>query len=242
MNRDPYKYVSQIYQHLMRSINYADWARYLYTIFSNYNIKDDTALELSSGNCMLANQMNKFFGKIFVSDLSIKMLKQKSCDGIDKICCDMNYLPFKRKFSFIYSTFDSINYLDDLEKLFQFFKSMKSVIDKKGVFVFDVSLENNSLKHVRELNRKGIANGIKYSQHSDYDKKNKIHTNLFKIKLSDNSIIEETHTQKIFEFYDYFEAIEDAGLFVSECYNAFSFEDADPQSERAQFIVKHGTG
>ena len=36
----------------------------------------------------------------------------------------------------------------------------------------------------------------------------------------------------------YFELIEDAGLYVADCFDAFTFEDANHKCERVQFVIK----
>ena len=64
-------------------------------------------------------------------------------------------------------------------------------------------------------------------------------SNYFELTYADGTKITETHIQKIYDFNYYFEVINNSGLFVSECFEAFSFDDADDKSERVQFIVKH---
>jgi SAM-dependent methyltransferase len=150
----------------------------------------------------------------------------------------MTLLPFKNKFDFIYSAFDSVNYLNDEAKLSTYFANISKNINEDGLLLFDVSLKNNSLKYVKRLNRKGSYKGIKYIQKSVFDEESKIHSNFIKLKLSNGKIIEEIHKQKIYDFYYYFEVLESNNLYVVECFEAFTFNDATEDSERVQFIVK----
>jgi hypothetical protein len=107
-----------------------------------------------------------------------------------------------------------------------------------AVLCFDVSLKNNSLKHLKSLNREGKYKGIKYIQKSEFDLGTQIHRNELFINLPDGRTYWEEHIQKIYDFYYYFQVLEKSDLYVIECFEAFDFVDANPSSERVQFIVK----
>ena len=149
----------------------------------------------------------------------------------------MTMLPFKSKFDLIYSTFDSVNYLTSKKSLLNLFKGIKEILKDDGIFTFDVSLERNSLLHVEKPVRKGSCCGISFVHNTSYNKKMRIHKNIFKIKI-ENDIFTEVHKQKIYPFELYFDLIDSAGLYVVECMETFSFIKASADSERVQFIVK----
>ncbi|MCB9207541.1 MAG: methyltransferase domain-containing protein [Ignavibacteriales bacterium] len=233
----PYTYFSKIYSHLMSSVDYKYWAKYLIEIHDTIGSKKDIALELAAGNCEISSYLKNQFARLYVSDLSFEMLKNnKKCKN--KICCNMIHLPFKNEFDFIYSTFDSINYLNDETKLSLFFNNISNQLSENGYLVFDVSLKHNSLKHLKKLNRKGKYKNISFEQISKFDEETLIHSNLIRIKLKDGSWVEELHKQKIYDFYYYFDVIESNDLYVSECFDAFDFKDGNRYSDRVQFIVK----
>lgn len=222
----------------MRSIDYKDWAEYIFALNNNKKIENDYTLEIASGDCKLAGYLKNYFPKIILSDLSKEMLFNSSADRNLKVCCDMANLPFKNEFPLILSAFDSINYLITDQELNNLFKNIYGLITDNGIFTFDASLENNSIKNEKRLNRKGKFNGIKYIQKSKYDNTDKIHYNYFQIFLNNGEIIEEVHKQRVYNFFDYFSVIENNGLYVENCYDAFSFDDANEDCERVQFVVK----
>lgn len=233
----PYSQFSQVYSHLMNSVDYSFWANYISEIHAALGKKTDIALELASGDCKLSKYLSKEFQSIYLTDISLEMLKLNRTKHY-AVCCDMQSLPFKIKFDFIYSAFDSINYLNNEDILQRFFNNIKLNLSSSGYFVFDVALKSNSIKHLKNLNRKGTFKGIKYKQISEFDDVNNLHLNKVEIQQRDGKIYKEVHIQKIYDFYYYFEVLELAELFVSECFDAFSFEDGTPNSERVQFIVK----
>lgn len=233
-----YKIVALIYDHMMAEIDYDAWSLYIKEIKKKNKIKTGLSLEIACGSGKIAEVLQNSIENLYVSDKSLSMLKIIKANNIPKICFDMNFLPFKNQFSFIYSTFDSINYILDKSQLKKFFESIDKILAPKGCFTFDVSLENNSYKVIEELNREGVYQGFYYRQQSSFNKKKKIHENNFLIISPEGEHYEEIHLQKIYEFYDYFSVLENTNLYVSNCYTAFSFDDADPSDERAQFVIK----
>ncbi|MDA3862138.1 MAG: class I SAM-dependent methyltransferase [Melioribacteraceae bacterium] len=237
MTKDPYKIVAKIYGHLMKTISYHEWGKYISDLKESYYSEANSFLEIASGSGKLAFYLHRIFPNLVLLDISKSMLSLIDKD-FKRVCADMTSIPMKGKFDFIYSTFDSINYLMTEEALQQYFVEVHRVLSDKGVFTFDASLENNSLKNVRRLNRKGKFQNILYVQKSNYNFEKKTHSNKFKVKLESGEIFEEVHSQKIYNFELYFELAENAGLYVVDCFEAFTFEDASGDSERIQFIMK----
>ncbi|MDD3558679.1 MAG: hypothetical protein PHW27_08900 [Melioribacteraceae bacterium] len=232
-----YRAVASIYDHLMKSIDYKEWSEYLQDILIERDCKFTSALEFGAGTCKISENLSRKFTLFVATDLSLDMLlENKIQHNFVKVCCDMKKSSFNKKFEVLIAAFDTINYMLNRTELTDFFVNVKSLMNKNSVFLFDASLEKDSLKNTKRLNRKGKVGELAYTQKSFYDKENKIHYNNFEI-ISSNSVFEEKHVQKIFPLEQYFESIEDAGLVVLDCFDCFSFEDVDHQSERAQFVV-----
>lgn len=221
----------------MNKVRYDRWSEYLLAAVELYVNNQAEVLEIAGGNCNFAGYFIKHFPKLIVTDGSFNMLASSIIKKVPKVCCDMTRLPFKAKFDLIYSTFDSVNYLTNKRSLLNLFKEIKLILKDDGIFTFDVSLEKNSLLHVETPVRKGSCSGIAFVHETSYNKKNRIHKNIFKIKI-DNDIYTEVHKQKIYPFELYFDLLDSAGLYVVECMETFSFIKAGPDSERVQFIVK----
>lgn len=239
MRDKQYTHIAEIYMHLMSTVDYKDWADYIFEICEGYDLKPQLVLELACGTGELAGHLSKLFPKIIVTDISIEMLKLHSNNHNYIVCCDMLKIPFKQKFDLVISTFDSVNYLTNENEIELLFREVNELLSPQGIFTFDVSLEANSIANEKHLNREGKINGIIYKQKSEYDKDAKIHLNYFDLEFADGTKLSEVHKQKIYDFNYYFEVINNCGLYVSECFDAFSFDDADENSERVQFIVKH---
>lgn len=232
-----YDKVAVIYPYLMRSIRYDKWAEYLYGIVKTSVNKNDLVLELGAGNGMLAENFRAYYPHIIITDLSFNMLRQGGIHGISTVCCDMTKIPFNSGFKLIFSAFDSVNYLTNRKKLLVFFKEVSRILAEGGLFTFDVSLERNSLKHVKEPHRIGKYKGTTFIQKSWYCPKSRIHKNTFELEYDNRKYVEK-HKQKIYPFEEYFMLIEKAGLYVSECFEAFTFNNGNAECERVQFVVR----
>lgn len=232
-----YTDVSNIYDHIMRKVRYDYWADYIYAISSDYVGDKPNVLELASGNCNLARFLSAYYPKLIVTDMSLSMLNKNSKAGLKKVCCDMTMIPFSTKFDLIVSTFDSVNYLITEKKLSALFNEICMVISNDGIFTFDVSLEKNSFRHIKDPLRKGSYKGVRYKQETDYDSTKNIHRNVFCITYPNGKVFKEVHIQKIYSFETYFDLMDSAGLSVKACYDAFTFKDGSANSPRVQFIA-----
>ena len=222
---------------MMHRLSYNEWANYILDIKTFYSDDAEKFLEIACGTGKLNSFLERSFNDIVLLDISKSMLELIPSTR-KRVCADMTRQPFNSDFDFIYSTFDSINYITDEEEIVRYMREVWNILSDNGVFTFDASLENNSVKNVKRLNRTSRYKGIEYKQVSDYDRDLRLHRNSFTMKLANGEIIEEVHTQKIYDFEFYFDAAERAGLHVLDCFDAFTFEDANSESERIQFIMK----
>ena len=223
----------------MKEVDYKFWANYLLDVVSeNLDTYFPSALELGAGNCKMADIISGRYANYIASDLSSAMLKLNNKKSIKKICCDMTFLPFKTKFDLIFSAFDSVNYLMTKKQLLKLFTEIRNLLSEEGIFTFDVSLEKNSLEFTNTYKIEAEANGYRFKRKSKYNPSTRIHKNTFKIIDKNGYIRKEIHKQKIFKFHTYFKLIEEAGLFVVQCLDAFTFNNANANCDRVQFILK----
>ena len=233
-----YTDVSNIYEHIMRKVRYDYWADYIYAISGDYVGNKPKVLELASGNCKLARFLSAYYPKLIASDVSPLMLNKNTRNGLQKVCCDMMMIPFKSKFDLIVSAFDSLNYLLTKKMLSTLFKETYRTLTVNGIFTFDVSLERNSLRHIKDPIREGSYKGVNYRQETDYNSAKNIHRNIFYLTYPNGDMFKEVHFQKIYSFETYFDLMDSAGLVVKECYDAFTFKNGSANSPRIQFIAR----
>ena len=237
----PYEKVSDIYDGLMQKLDYESWSKYILLIAEGNLHHNSKILELGSGNCKMANIITGKFKNYFATDISMTMLRYSNGKSVSKICCDMSLLPFKKKFDFIFSAFDSVNYILTKKSLLNLFKEVKQVLSNDGIFTFDVSLEENSLNFIISKTTEGEYNGNSYRMISKYNKRTRIHFNNFYIWNTAGEKFKEMHKEKIYKIDTYFELSEKAGLQTLECYDCFDISDVNSKSKRAQFVMRKMT-
>ena len=150
----------------------------------------------------------------------------------------MTAIPIKAKFDFIYSAFDGVNYILKKKALTSLFSEVYRLLDEKGIFTFDVSLERNSLNVIISDCIEDHHNGLWFQRIGQYNKISKIHYNKFYIRDDSGIEYKEVHKQKIYDISTYFKLAEKAGLYTEYCFDCFTFKDVNQKSQRAQFVMR----
>jgi hypothetical protein len=186
----------------------------------------------------MATILSVKYKNYYASDISLSMLRSSGKNNLKKICCDMTSLPFKGKFDFIFSAFDSVNYILNQKSLQNLFKEINYMLEEKGLFTFDASLETNSLNFTISKPTEGRHNNYQYRMLSKYNKRSRIHSNHFYIRDKFGNEFKESHREKIYKIDTFFKLAEKAGLYTEACYDCFTFEDVKQNSQRAQFVMR----
>ena len=222
----------------MRDVDYDSWSKYILKIADYHVSTGKNVLELAAGNCRISDFISGEFKYFTATDISLPMLKASSSDNIRKVCCDMKALPFNTKFDFIFSAFDSINYILSQRELFKFFSYIKKILADNGIFTFDASLERNSLNFIIPIVLTETCNGYSYTKICYYKKRSRTHINEFIIQNTSGLEFKEVHKQKIYKLITYFRLADKAGLQIKACYNCFSLDDVNENSERVQIVLR----
>ena len=241
MKVKPYEKLADVYRGLMKNVDYVKWSQYIIEIAEDYINDEASVLELASGNCKMAEMISSRFINFVGTDLSISMLLSAESREIKKICCNMTDLPLKIKFDFVFSAFDSVNYLLNRMELLRLFEEVYFVLEDNGIFTFDVSLEKNSIRFLVEKNTEDYYDRFSFKRINQYNKRDKIHYNRFVITHDSGTVVKELHKQKIYDIGTYFKLAEQVGLITENCYDCFTFNDITSNSERAQFILRKPT-
>jgi predicted TPR repeat methyltransferase len=234
----PYEKVSAIYDGLMSNLDYASWSKYILLIAEENINEKSKILELGAGSCKIAEVISKSYKNYIATDISFPMLHSADNKNLKRICCDMSLLPFKKKFDFVFSAFDSVNYILKKKLLLNLFYEVKHLLEDNGIFTFDVSLEENSLNFLVSKTTEGHHNGNQYQMKSKYNSLRRIHSNNFYIWNDAGKKYKEMHKEKIYHIDTYFKLAEKVGLQIVACYDCFDFKDVTSKSKRAQFVMR----
>ena len=202
-----YEYLAKYYDYLLgdeEAFNF--WLEYI-------NAKDyHTVLELASGSGVLAGILKKQGKEVTSSDIS-KEMKEVATNNFDGEYLILNMIDFDlhKKYDLILCVCDSINYLYD-EELEQMFKSVYKHLNDGGRFIFDM----HNPKRLKEFDEEYIEEGqidenvyYQWTINSDtFDRTVNEHFTFY----TPEGMIQEQHTQNVFEVDDVKNKLENVGL------------------------------
>lgn len=123
----------------------AQMARILPSVLEHFGLWPAKILDLACGEGTFAIAMAKRGLRVTGVDLSPDMLaiarERSAKEGIEVnfIQQDMRSLMLRGRFDLVTCWFDSLNYLLEIDDLAQTFTGVSRVLDKNGVFIFDVN-------------------------------------------------------------------------------------------------------
>lgn len=202
-----YEYLAKYYDYLLgdeEAFNF--WLEYI-------NAKDyHTVLELASGSGVLAGILKKQGKEVTASDIS-KEMKEVATNNFDGEYLILNMIDFDlhKKYDLILCVCDSINYLYE-EELEQMFKSVYKHLNDGGRFIFDM----HNPKRLKEFDEEYIEEGqidenvyYQWTINSDtFDRTVNEHFTFY----TPEGMIQEQHTQNVFEVDDVKNKLENIGL------------------------------
>lgn len=166
----------------------------------------------------------------------------------------------------VVSICDSVNYLLDYNDLVKTFKLVNNYLDPGGIFIFDINTPFKYETLLADYTIAENREEGSFIWENDYDKETRLNTyalTLFipedrdnlkeqepkspeKINVPGKSYkktewyrkYEEIHVQKAFSLEEVYQAIEEAGMRLLACYDAFTRNPPDKKSERVYFIAR----
>ena len=202
-----YEYLAKYYDYLLGDeVAFDFWLEYI-------NAKDyHTVLELASGSGVLAGILKKQGKEVTASDIS-KEMKEVATNNFDGEYLILNMIDFDlhKKYDLILCVCDSINYLYE-EELEQMFKSVYKHLNDGGRFIFDM----HNPKRIKEFDEEYIEEGqidenvyYQWTINSDtFDRTVNEHFTFY----TPEGMIQEQHTQNVFEVDDVKNKLENVGL------------------------------
>ena len=242
---EPYSKLASIYDDVMFHVNYKKWANYIHKIIREWHPQCNSILDISCGTgSFLLSLKSKGIERVgfdFSFDM-VKVANQKIKSSTQKISFyqgDMIFFYLKRKFNVVVCLYDSINYLIDFNIWEQLFDRVSNVLSEKGLFVFDICTEKNSVKYFNNYSEKHGGIDYEYLRESSYDRKMHIHENKFTISFGkESNEYVEIHRQKIFYLKEILEFIRSTNFLLLGYFDGFSFKRASEESLRIHFVLR----
>ncbi|MGM0445953.1 MAG: class I SAM-dependent DNA methyltransferase [Bacillota bacterium] len=235
---------ASIYDDIMGRVPYYYWHKYLRYLLSYYNKDPKYIMELACGTGNMLKYFVKDVEEIYGLDKSEDMLtvaqnKLNQYQNVKLFQTDMSKEIKYGDFDFIYSIFDSMNYVLKYDDLIGVFKNAYLNLKSEGIFVFDI----NTLYRLMELNEG--TNKIDGKNYTCYwkdivDKEQQEWIIELNIYLENNGELEnftERHIEKGYSIKDIEEGLSKAGFLYIDHYRSFTFKKGDPHNDRLHFVA-----
>jgi SAM-dependent methyltransferase len=238
----PYTFFPSVYDTILKHIDYERWYLHIKSLMLSYIDNPETLLELGCGTGKFGAKFSRDNFQIYGLDNSIEMLKIahiRAYKNFRIFCADMKNVSLKKKFDFIFSVHDTINYFLEIDDLLEVFKSVKKIMHKDSIFMFDITTEYNIKKYFYNNTTEYSVRGIDIEWANEYDTDKKLIYSLLTFKH--NSFIEtEMHIQRIYSVDEIKDVLKRENFKIIDIFSDYSFEPVQEDTVMINFVTKLG--
>ena len=240
---EPYSSLATIYDFVMRHVDYVHWADHVEALIVRHNLVPSTMVDISCGTGSLVVELARRGYRIDGADASDEMLdvaRNKVLDGGYEIgLYNQSFLELDGlgPHDCALSLYDSVNYLKSIADVAGMFERVHILLNRGGLFIFDVCTETNSIRHFRDMRERERGDGFNYTRHSYF--KEGVQYNDFRIKFdSPKREIHEHHQQRIYPLHEIEQAVSESPFNLEAAYDGFGFRDSSEESDRVHFVLR----
>lgn len=239
----PYSALAVGYDLVMQHVEYDVWAAYLHQLLEQHGTGIDTVLELGCGTGSLALHLQPLGNYEYIgtdrSSQMVRVARIKAAEaGMDLQFEQLDFTTFdvSRPVDAVVLVYDGLNYLLEVDAVQSMMASVWGALRPGGIFCFDQSTPNNSIRHGKDFEDAGEADGFAFVRHSRYDPATRLHTTTFDITI-DGRRYHEEHRQRAYTMAEIEQVAHEVGFQHTAAYDNFSFDAATSDSERIHWVV-----
>ncbi len=239
----PYEKLAVIYDYIMRHVDYGQWAEYANDLIHSRKPETKYVLDTACGTGNLLQKLKDYPYRLYGCDSSFPMvlqaMRKNHLKGIYIWQSSMSNLAINQFFDVILCLYDSINYIMQPEGIRDFLNEAGKSLTSKGILIFDICTEKNSLDFFHNYHDHEKNENFTYDRWSHYNNKTKLQFTEFKLHFkSDPLTYHEVHQQRIYSVKTIIKLIKSSQLEILEQYDGFSFRNPTSKSNRIHFILQ----
>lgn len=232
-----YEYLSKYYDMLMKDLDYLNKSNKISKIFKKFRIKKIIDLGCGTGSFTICLKKHGF--ECMGVDKSKAMINkaQKKDKTITWIVADITNLKIINKFDGVICLFDTVNYILNKKDLSSFFKNVNGILNKNGIFLFDINTKNKKSSLKGRYIQKRINKNLKLIWSNNV--KGDIWTaNMVFIKNSKKFV--EVHKERLYGVSEIRKYLEKNNFRILKIYDDMDFKKIvnEKKSTRALFLTQ----
>ena len=244
MSREAYTHsFARIYDEIMSGVPYDLWYDYLQELLSLYKCVPEKVLDLACGTGNMSLRFARDDKQVVGIDRSREMLtvaRRKALstgENIKFFCSDLRDFRLEENFDFVFSVFDSMNYLLSITDLRKVFSNVFRVLKKNGVFVFDF----NTIQRLMSIEPgTTIFTGEDYSCFWEDRVNQEQQRWIVELQIefdTEEELFEETHQETAYPLVKVEQMLNKSGFTGVDIFRAYTFKKASETDNRVYFVA-----
>ncbi len=241
-----YEKFAEVYDTLMNDIDYEQWSDYLYRLILNAPIEVKDVLEFGSGTGNITTRLAKKGYDMTAVDISEDMLtiadEKAQNEGLDITFYlgDMSNFSIAKRYDAVISACDTVNYLEDLDKIASFLEASYEVLNPGGILLFDINTETKFKKAIGDNTFVYNLDDV-YCVWESQNKEDQLEYDItFFVKGDDGRYdrYEEEQKQYAYEVKDIYKLLKRIGYKDIKVYNFGTFLAGTDEHDRLQIYAQ----
>ena len=239
---------AQVYDKLMRDIDYEAMAAHVVHIFDSHHVHPSLVLDLGCGTGSLALSMIDRGFELIGVDNSPDMLgcasRKASSAGKDLLLLlqDIRSFELYGTVGAILATMDVLNYVRDKRQMLKTFRLVRNYLDPGGLFLFDLNSPYKLSVLLPGQTFYQVDDEVTWLWNSTYDKRRAVCTFDLTFFLSDGEgrylRHDEIHEERAWREDEIRELLGLAGLDCLSVRDGFTVHKPGPKTERLFFVAR----
>lgn len=246
---DAYSDFAYVYDQLMDNIPYEDWTNYIISLLKDHHIDNGLVAELGCGTGTITELLSQAGYDMIGIDNAPAMLdiartkSEENGSSALYLCQDMREFELYGTVAAVISVCDSINYITEPSELITVFKLVNNYLDSKGLFIFDFNTKHYYQDIVADSTIAEARDDISFIWDNYFDEEASINELALTLFIQEESSelfrkYEELHLQRGYEVDEMIKLVNDSGLELVACYDAFTKNKATSDSQRVYIIAR----
>ncbi len=201
----------------------------------------DAILELGCGTGRFGAKFSRDNFQIYGMDKSLAMLqvaKIRSYKNFRIFCGDMTNFYLSKKFDFIFSVHDTMNYLLRYSDIRKVFRCVKRIMHHDSIFMFDITTEFNIRSNFDGQSTYYNVRGIEIEWSNEYEENKKRIYSTLKFQKENGSIETEKHIQRIYSIDEIKRLLEEERFEIVDIFSDYSFSPIKKDAVMINFVTR----